>query len=122
MEEVFRQGGRDFAQPRVFAGSPSSGQGIGGNEPAGAGNAAEGSSHGSAEGASAGVADSHQPAGVESVIWTDQYQKDAEGGWVWGNHSGATEQQKEAMKQMVRSNRDCFAYSMAELQGYRMWQ
>jgi hypothetical protein len=62
--------------------------------------------------------DQWQPAGAQATVWADQYEKDTEGGWVWGNHREATEEQLQQMKDMVRQARECFAYSMAELPGY----
>jgi hypothetical protein len=53
------------------------------------------------------------------VVWSEQYQKDPEGGWVWGNHREATAEQMQQMKDMIRSHKECFAYSMAELPGYK---
>ena len=63
--------------------------------------------------------DGWQPAGSSSIIWSDQYEKDQEGGWVWGNHRDSSPEQRQALQDMVRSNRDCFAYSMADLPGYQ---
>jgi len=37
----------------------------------------------------AGFLDEYRPAGVEGVVWEEQYTKDTEGGWVWGNHREA---------------------------------
>ena len=63
--------------------------------------------------------DSWQPAGNKGVVWEEWYSKDPEGGWVWGNHREATPEQLQAMQGMVRDNKQCFAYSMDELHGYK---
>jgi hypothetical protein len=54
--------------------------------------------------AAGGVMDQWQPAGAQATVWADQYEKDTEGGWVWGNHREATEEQLQQMKDMVRQH------------------
>ena len=88
-------------------------------DPGGAGGGSSGAQQPSRGQTAGGVGDSWQPAGTEAVVWADQYEKDQEGGWVWGNHREATAEQLQQMKDMVRQHRDCFAYSMAELPGYK---
>ena len=75
-----------------------------------------GTGHGGEE--EAVMMDAWQPAGSKGVVWEDWYSKDSDGGWVWGNHREATPNQLQAMQDMVRGNKQCFAYSMAELHGY----
>ena len=62
--------------------------------------------------------DRFQPGGGKGIVWEDRYTKDPEGGWIWGNHTEASPQQLQAMQEMVRDNKHCFAYSMAELTGH----
>jgi hypothetical protein len=68
--------------------------------------------------AAGGVMDQWQPQEHKRRSGRTKYEKDTEGGWVWGNHREATEEQLQQMKDMVRQHRECFAYSMAELPGY----
>jgi hypothetical protein len=65
------------------------------------------------------VMDAWQPAGSKGMVWEEWYTKDAEGGWVWGNHREATAEELQAMQDMIKGNRYCFAYSMDELHGYK---
>ena len=65
-----------------------------------------------------GVMDGYAPDGVSSVTWEAQYEKDKEGGWIWGNHREAGGQSMGSMQRMVRERKHCFAYSMQELPGY----
>ena len=53
------------------------------------------------------------------MVWEGQYEKDTKGGWIWGNHREASQQQMDAMKRMVRGNQQAFAYSMGDLPGYQ---
>ena len=53
------------------------------------------------------------------MVWSDQYAKDQEGGWIWGNHREATPEQMRQMQDMVRAEKSSFAYSMGELPGYQ---
>ena len=52
-------------------------------------------------------------------MWEEWYTKDPKGGWVWGNHREADAGHMAAMQAMVREHKPCFAYSMAELGGYK---
>ncbi len=50
----------------------------------------------------------------------DRYEKDAEGGWVWGNHPGMPDHVKDQLKAEVRARKaTAFAYSMQDLPGYK---
>jgi site-specific DNA-cytosine methylase len=69
-------------------------------------------------GVAVGMMDAYQPGGAEGIVWEEQYSKDPEGGWVWGNHRDTTPEQREEMRSMVRQHKAAFAYSMAELPGY----
>jgi hypothetical protein len=53
------------------------------------------------------------------LVWQDQYEKDPEGGWIWGNHPDATPEEMQQMKDLVREFKDVFAYSMSDLPGYK---
>jgi transposase InsO family protein len=59
------------------------------------------------------------PLGDAPVRSDERYEKDDEGGWIWGNHRDFSLAQKNALQQVVRDRRDsAFAYSMADLTGY----
>ncbi|PNW79026.1 hypothetical protein CHLRE_09g398141v5 [Chlamydomonas reinhardtii] len=70
---------------------------------------------------------SHVLASVESFTFdgkmaaaaSERYEKDKEGGWVWGNAVAMTSDQAALLKAQVRARRStAFAYSMEELPGY----
>jgi hypothetical protein len=58
------------------------------------------------------------PSGVELDDYELKYEKDQEGGWVWGHHRDFTPDQFLQLQQAVRSRRSAFAYSTADLVGY----
>ena len=68
--------------------------------------------------AAVGVMDGFAPGGQSGVVWDAAYKKDEEGGWIWGNHREASEQQMQQMQRMVRQRKGCFAYSLKDLPGY----
>jgi hypothetical protein len=62
---------------------------------------------------------SFTPEGVSSAAAYDRYEKDPEGGWIWGNGELFDTQSKAALQEVVRSRKGkAFAYSMEELPGY----
>jgi hypothetical protein len=62
---------------------------------------------------------SFQPEGVMYPVPHDRYEKDADGGWVWGNHPDMPEELMEQLKAEVRARKaTAFAYSMRDLPGY----
>lgn len=60
----------------------------------------------------------YSPAGTDTVPPDVSHTKDPDGGWIWGNHPGATPDQFTKLQDMVRSKKHAFAYSMADLTGY----
>jgi hypothetical protein len=58
------------------------------------------------------------PDGEAPVLPHARYQKDPEGGWVWGHHPDIMPGQQAELEAVVRRNKASFAYSMAELPGY----
>ena len=46
------------------------------------------------------------------------YEKDAHGGWIWGNSKQLSKEQRASLQAAVRARKTAFAYSMEELPGY----
>ncbi|GLC55390.1 hypothetical protein PLESTB_000982200 [Pleodorina starrii] len=62
---------------------------------------------------------SFTPEGVSAAAAYDRYEKDPDGGWIWGNSALFDTQSKAALQEVVRSRKGkAFAYSMEELPGY----
>ncbi|GIL94242.1 hypothetical protein Vretimale_493, partial [Volvox reticuliferus] len=62
---------------------------------------------------------SFTPEGNSAATAYERYQKDAEGGWIWGNSITLDTTTNAALKEAVRVRKhSAFAYSMEELPGY----
>lgn len=62
--------------------------------------------------------DQLSPEGTMEEPSDSRYEKDAENGWVWGNHPLASARQLSQLCRTVTSMKHAFAYSMADLPGY----
>ena len=62
---------------------------------------------------------SFTPEGMSAATAYQRYEKDADGGWIWGNSSLFDDSSFTTLKETVRSRKGkAFAYSMEELPGY----
>ncbi|GIL62381.1 hypothetical protein Vafri_16596, partial [Volvox africanus] len=62
---------------------------------------------------------SFTPEGQVAATPHNTYQKDSEGGWIWGNSVSLSPATNQALKTAVRARKhSAFAYSMEELPGY----
>lgn len=68
--------------------------------------------------ASSSAAISFEPVGQESIVPSNEYTVDEEGGWIWGNHPSLSQLQQQTLKDTVRSLKHAFAYDTADLPGY----
>jgi RNase H-like domain found in reverse transcriptase/Reverse transcriptase (RNA-dependent DNA polymerase) len=62
--------------------------------------------------------DGNLPTGAQYVAPHVQYEKDTEGGYVWGNHRTFSKAEMQHLKEKVYERRDVFAYSVTDLVGY----
>lgn len=59
------------------------------------------------------------PGGEEKAVWDARYEKDEEGGWIWGNHPLASAGQIQRLKDTVGGLKStAFAYTLKDLPGY----
>jgi hypothetical protein len=66
----------------------------------------------------AAAVEQYSPEGVVHLQQQPEYERDAEGKWVWGRHPDMSTEQFEQLQQTVRERKHCFAYSLNELPGY----
>ena len=59
------------------------------------------------------------PHGLSSAIGSPAYVKDPEHGWIYGHAKEFSPEQVLALKTMMAAHRHCFAYSNADLPGYK---
>ena len=58
------------------------------------------------------------PDGVQHLPREERETKDPDGGWIWGNHPDMKPETSAKLREMVKSKKASFAYSIAELPGY----
>lgn len=56
--------------------------------------------------------------GNAAVTVHEGYQKDKQGGWIWGNSALMNEDQKQALQAVLKKHRTTFANSIEDLPGY----
>lgn len=60
-----------------------------------------------------------EPLGLREVRMESSFEKDSDGGWIWGHHRDFSPEQFGALQQVVRSRKStAFAYSVKDLKGY----
>jgi hypothetical protein len=62
--------------------------------------------------------DSNLPTGDQYVAPNVLYEKDVEGGYIWGNHPKFNSELLRELKDTVRTRKNAFAYSVKDLVGY----
>jgi len=59
-----------------------------------------------------------QPDGLKEEPHDARYERDQDGGWIWGNHPAYTDDEQQELRETVKSLKHTFAYSLRDMPGY----